>query len=723
MNSYLEAALKNRTSRYTEIEQQMIMKAYQFAEKAHTKQVRKSGDRYIIHPVAVACLLVDMRLDMSSVVTGLLHDTVEDTSVSLKDIKEEFSEEIAYLVQGVTKLTKIELSSHHTKQAENFRKLVIAMSEDIRVLLIKLVDRLHNMQTLYHVKSEEKRRQVSIETMEIYAPLAERIGMRNLQDELQDLAFAELYPQAYESIRLRLDAIEREGITQIENIVDKLRESLVETGLPAEVHGRLKTPYSIWRKMKKKNILFEQISDVIAFRVIVASVADCYQALGAIHNEYVVVPGELKDYVSMPKPNHYQSLHTAVYFENKRIEVQIRTQDMHKIAEYGVAAHWEYKQNAHLKEGRQYKWLRGLLDILENANNPEEFLEHTKLEMFQDQVFCFTSKGDLISLAKGSTCIDFAYAVHSEVGNRCIGAKVNNKMMPLRTVLSNGDQVEIITSQHHEPSPTWERVVVTGKARASIRRYIRSKQQDEFRELGSAILKKACQQLGVAYKQKDFVPHLERFKCSTHDELCVSLGSGDLTVPEIIKYVHQDKFLESQAQDSQKEEEVILKLPRSVKKSQKQAAVEKDPQALAIKGLIPGMAIRYGSCCHPLPGDKIIGAVVSGKGITIHTLECNNLKHYENKPERLLDVTWDETEVDMFVGRVFMVLKNLPGALGSVSNIIGHANGNIVNLKILRRMNDFFDLIVDVNVQNVEHLNSIMASLRATALVSYIERK
>jgi len=363
------------------------------------------------------------------------------------------------------------------------------------------------------------------------------------------------------------------------------------------------------------------------------------------------------------------------------------------------------------------------LDILENANNPEEFLEHTKLEMFQDQVFCFTSKGDLISLPKGSTCIDFAYAVHSEVGNRCIGAKVNNKMMPLRTVLSNGDQVEIITSQHHEPSPTWERFVVTGKARASIRRYIRSKQQDEFRELGSAILKKACQQLGVAYKQKDFVPHLERFKCSTHDELCVSLGSGDLTAREIIKYVHQDKFLESQPQDSQKEEEVILKLPRSVKKSQKQAAVEKDPQALAIKGLIPGMAIRYGSCCHPLPGDKIIGAVVSGKGITIHTLECNNLKHYENKPERLIDVTWDETEVDMFVGRVFMVLKNLPGALGSVSNIIGHANGNIVNLKILRRMNDFFDLIVDVNVQNVEHLNSIMASLRATALVSYIERK
>ena len=722
MNSYLESALRNKTSHYAEAEQQMIMKAYKFAEEAHAEQTRKSGDRYIIHPVTVACLLADMRLDMSSVITGLLHDTVEDTNVTLNDIKQHFTDEIAYLVQGVTKLTKIELSSHHTKQAENFRKLVIAMSEDMRVLLIKLVDRLHNMQTLYHVKSEEKRRRVSVETMEIYAPLAERIGMRNLQDELQDLAFAELYPQAYESIRLRLDTIEREGITQIENIVNKLRESLVETGLSAEVHGRLKTPYSIWRKMKKKNILFEQISDVIAFRVVVSSVADCYQALGAIHNEYVVVPGALKDYVSMPKPNHYQSLHTAVYFENKRIEVQIRTQEMHKIAEYGVAAHWEYKQNAHLKEGRQYKWLRGLLDILDNANNPEEFLEHTKLEMFQDQVFCFTTKGDLISLPKGSTCIDFAYAVHSEVGNRCIGARVNNKMMPLRTVLGNGDQVEIITSQHHEPSPTWERFVVTGKARASIRRYIRSKQQDEFRELGVAILKKACQQVGVAYKPKDFSTHLERFKCSNHDELCVLLGSGDLTAREIMKLAHKDQFINAQTADSV-EEDPVLKLPRSIKKSQKENKKEKDPQALAIKGLIPGMAIRYGSCCHPLPGDKIIGAVVSGKGITIHTLECNNLKHYENKPERLIDVAWDETEMDMFIGRVFMILKNAPGALGSVSNIIGHASGNIVNLKILRRMNDFFDLIVDVNVQNVEHLNSIMASLRATTLVSYIERK
>lgn len=716
MEAYLLDVLKNKINHYGEHDQELILKAYYFAADAHKEQKRSSGDDYIIHPVAVACRLADMKLDVASVITGLLHDIVEDTRETSADIEKDFNKEIAHLVQGVTKLRKIELSSNHSKQAENFGKLVLAMSDDIRVLLVKLVDRLHNMQTLYHVRREKTRRRIAMETMEIYAPLAERIGMKNLQDELQDLAFAELYPQAYESIRLRLDAIEREGIGQVEMIVKRLKKTLTVASLQADVHGRLKTPFSIWRKMKKKNISFEQISDVIAFRVLVQSVADCYQALGAIHNEFTVVPDTLKDYVSMPKPNHYQSLHTSVYFENKRIEIQIRTQEMHRVAEFGVAAHWEYKQSVHLKEGRQYKWIRSLLDILESAHSPDEFLEHTKLEMFQDPVFCFTPQGDLISLPKGATCIDFAYAVHSQVGNRCMGPKVNGKMMPLRTELRNGDQVEIITSPNHEPSPTWERFVVTGKARASIRRYIRSKQHSEFKDLGQAILKKTCQHHGITFLAKDFVEKATRFNCENTEELFSVVGQGNLTALEVVKTVYPDYF----PKKAEKEDEHVLQLPK--KQSKKKKGSSRDA-AIAIKGLIPGMAIHYAACCHPLPGDKIMGVVVSGKGVTVHTLDCDNLKHYEKHPERILDVGWDDTEEDTYIGRVFLVLKNKPGALGVISNVIATADGNIANLKITRRMHDFFDLYIDINVQSVEHLNTMIASLRASSLVSYVERK
>lgn len=717
MINYLVEALKNKIARYSEKDQKTILEAFEVAEKAHSDQKRKSGEPYIIHPVSVACLLTDMKLDAASIITGLLHDTVEDTEMTYEDVKKMFGEEVAHLVEGVTKLSKLELSSNHSKQAENFRKLVIAMSDDIRVLLVKLVDRLHNMQTLYHVTSEKSRRRIAMETMEIYAPLAERIGMRNLQDDLQDLAFQSLYPQAYESIRLRLDTIEREGLAQIDRIVRKLRRTLKHTGVNARVHGRLKTPYSIWRKMKKKNISFEQISDVIAFRVIVHSVADCYQALGAIHNEYTVVPGTLKDYVSMPKPNHYQSIHTSVYFDSKRIEIQIRTDAMHRIAEYGVAAHWEYKQNVKLREGRQYKWLRSLLEILDSAHSPDEFLEHTKLEMFQDQVFCFTPQGDLITLPKGATCIDFAYAVHSDVGNQCTGVKVNGKMMPLRTELNNGDQVEIITSPNHEPSPTWERFVITGKARASIRRYIRTKQNAQFLNLGQAILRKAMGGSDNTVTLKDIRGHLSFFKCDNMDDLYAALGRGDLTAQEIINRAKGP--VHPQAKPDFNDLHALAIPEKEDKRKKKQSG----DAAIAIKGLIPGMAIHYAACCHPLPGDKIVGVVISGRGVTIHTLDCDNVQHYESQPERLLDVAWDMSETDIYVGRIFIILKNKPGALGILSNIIGGEDTNIVNLKITRRTHDFFDLYIDVNVQSVDHLNTLIATLRASSVVSFAERK
>src|SRR5229473_1895972 len=438
-----------------------LNRAYVFSMKAHGAQLRASGDPYFSHPVEVAGLLARMKLDTASIVTGLLHDTVEDTVATLEDIERLFGPEIARLVDGVTKLSRLELQSDQTKQAENFRKLVLAMSEDIRVLLIKLADRLHNMQTLRFIEDPEKRRRIARETMDIYVPLAERIGMHRMKDQLEDLAFTELHPDARASIIARLGFLREKGGDIVSRIVKELSDTLKEGGLEANISGREKSPYSIWRKMERKNVSFEQLADVMAFRVLVDGVGDCYHALGLIHSAYPVVPGRFRDYVSTPKPNNYRSVHTGVIGpERQRIEIQIRTRDMHEVAELGVAAHWIYKQQAGRVDGRQYRWLRELLDILEQASNPEEFLEHTKLEMFQDQVFAFTPKGDLIALPRGSTPVDFAYAVHSQIGDTCVGAKINGRLLPLRTELANGDQVEIVTSKAQTPSPTWERVAV-----------------------------------------------------------------------------------------------------------------------------------------------------------------------------------------------------------------------------------------------------------------------
>ncbi|HBC06227.1 MAG TPA: bifunctional (p)ppGpp synthetase/guanosine-3',5'-bis(diphosphate) 3'-pyrophosphohydrolase, partial [Rhodospirillaceae bacterium] len=455
--------------------------AYVFAMKAHGSQKRASGDPYFSHPIEVAGILTSYRVDSATIETALLHDTIEDTVATLEDIRAHFGNEVAQLVDGVTKLTRIEFQSDRAKQAENFRKLVLAMSEDIRVLLVKLADRLHNMRTLHYIKSDEKRRRIAMETMDIYAPLAERIGMQEIKTELEDLAFAEINPEARRAVVKRLDTLREQGGELVPKIIGELSETLSENGIEAEVNGREKSPYSIWRKMQKHDVGFEQLSDIMAFRITVNSIEDCYKALGVAHNAYRVVPGRFKDYISMPKPNGYQSLHTGVFGPHQqRIELQIRTRVMHEVAELGVAAHWNYKQGGPAKDGTQYRWLRELLDILEHASDPEEVLEHSKMEMFQDQVFCFTPRGDLINLPRGATTVDFAYAVHSEVGDHCVGAKINGKMMPLRTELRNGDQVEIVTSKAQTPNPTWERFVVTGKARARIRRFVRAQEREEY---------------------------------------------------------------------------------------------------------------------------------------------------------------------------------------------------------------------------------------------------
>ncbi|HRY27260.1 MAG TPA: RelA/SpoT family protein, partial [Geminicoccaceae bacterium] len=440
------------------VDEDLLNRAYVYAMRAHGAQLRASGDPYFHHPVEVAGILAGLKLDAASIATGLLHDTIEDTGATLPEIRRLFGDTIARLVDGVTKLNKIQLQSAQTAQAENFGKLLVAMSEDIRVLLVKLADRLHNMRTLHFIASPERRQRIASETMEIYAPLAERIGMDQLKAELEDLAFAELSPDARESVATRLKQLRRDDTDLVERIVARIKAHLAESGIEADVAGREKSSLSIWRKMQRKNVSFEQLSDIIAFRVLVDSVNECYAALGVIHAGYKMLPGRFKDYISTPKPNGYRSLHTTIIGpEQRKIELQIRTRQMHEVAELGVAAHWAYKQESRVTEGRQYRWIRELLEILEHAAEPEDFLENTKLAMFQDQVFCFTPRGDLIALPRGATPVDFAYAVHSEVGDHCVGAKVDGRMVQLRHTLENGDQVEIITSRNAWPTAAWER--------------------------------------------------------------------------------------------------------------------------------------------------------------------------------------------------------------------------------------------------------------------------
>ncbi|MEC8165979.1 MAG: bifunctional (p)ppGpp synthetase/guanosine-3',5'-bis(diphosphate) 3'-pyrophosphohydrolase, partial [Pseudomonadota bacterium] len=573
--------------------------------KAHGTQQRASGDPYFSHPVEVAGILSEKKLDTASIVTGLLHDTVEDTVATLDDIERLFGDEISRLVDGVTKLGQLELQSDQTKQAENFRKLLLAMSGDIRVLLVKLADRLHNMRTLSYIPKPEKRARIARETMDIYAPLAERIGIRDWKDELEDLAFTELNADARDSILNRLGFLREQGEDLVGQVVNELEQTLAAKGVKARVLGREKKAYSIWRKMQRRDVVFGQLSDIVAFRIIVDNIEDCYRTLGIIHNRYQVVPGRFKDYISIPKPNGYSSIHTGVMGpQMQRVEVQIRTQSMHEIAELGVAAHWQYKQGDSdpVKEGTQYRWLRELLEILEHAAEPEEFLEHTKLEMFADQVFCFTPKGDLFAMPFGATPVDFAYAVHTDVGNTCVAAKINGRIMPLRTRLKNGDQVEITTSKAQTPSPAWEAFVATGKARACIRRFIRSQRLEQYESLGREIVEKAFSRDGYELTRKAIKGVLKKLDAENEVELYAAVGEGQTTGRDVLEAVYPG----AKRRDNQKN---IFSLEEARPKQKKKS------HAIPIKGLIPGMAVHFAGCCHPLPGDRIVGIVTTGKGV------------------------------------------------------------------------------------------------------------
>jgi GTP pyrophosphokinase len=690
----------------------LLNKAYVYAMKAHGKQFRASGDPYFAHPLEVAAILTDLKLDEATIATALLHDTIEDTLATQEDIKANFGQEIADLVDGVTKLSALEVFSERTKQAENFRKLMLAMSNDIRVLLVKLADRLHNMRTLSFIKEPEKRRRIAQETFDIYAPLAGRIGMQHMREELEDLAFAELQGEARNSIVTRLARLDASSGKLIDRIADQLKRKLAESGIDAYVGGRAKRPFSIWRKLKDKQLNFEQLSDIFGFRVIVKTPEDCYRALGVLHLNWQNVPARFKDFISTPKANGYRSLHTTVIGpEKQRLEVQVRTQEMHDVAERGVAAHWRYRdvaaQPGEGREIRAYEWLREMVDLLEHGTSPEEFLEHSRLNLYQDQVFCFTPKGDLIPLPRGATPIDFAYQVHTDLGHHTVGAKVNSAYVPLYTPLRNGDQVEIISSKEQTPSPLWEQFVVTGRARVDIRRYLRLAERGEHVKFGRKILEKIFADEGFELTDKAVIGVAKKLGFAKAEDIFAEVGRGALRGHEVLEAVYPEL-----KRDPEKRKQAALVEPLS------------KPKAISIRGLTEGVAYRLGVCCHPLPGDRIVGLMVPGEGAVIHTIDCAELERAQTSMDDWLDVAWGShaAETGPSVARLAVRVKNAPGSLGAAMTAIGNAGGNIFNMKTTNRNPLYFEFQIDIEVRDVAHLQNILGALRVTAAVESVDR-
>jgi RelA/SpoT family (p)ppGpp synthetase len=673
----------------------MINRAYVFSMKAHGAQVRASGDPYFSHPIEVAGILTDLKLDDETIVTAILHDTIEDTIATPEEIEKLFGPNIARLVDGVTKLSKIEAQSENERAAENLRKFLLALSDDIRVLLVKLADRLHNMRTLHHVPNEDKRRRIARETMDIYAPLAERIGMYEIMNEMQGLAFKQLEPDAYASVTRRLQQLHDAGGDLVSRIGLGLQLHLADHGLEAQVTGREKHPYSIWKKMAERHISFEQLSDVMAFRVIVDETDDCYRALGLIHQRWPMVPGRYKDYISTPKRNGYRSLHTSVIHDSKtRIEIQIRDGAMHAQAERGLAAHWAYKERKPA-DNLKVPWISDLVEILDHAASPEELLEHTRMAMYQDRIFAFTPKGELIQLPKGATPVDFAYAVHTDLGDQTVGAKVNGRVVPLRTLLDNGDQVEILASKAQHPQPSWLRFVTTGKARAGIRRFVRHKERDETIELGRKIYDEIVARLPGTLGVDAVKRAVKALKVEDADALMVRVARRTVSDVELMEAL----------------------MPGSG------GGVAPRPlgqrTAISIKGLTPGVAFDLATCCHPVPGDRIVGLRREDEGIEVHVIGCHRLA--SGIDADWLDLAWGDGS-DGGTARLTVILRDIAGALGEMAGIMGAKGANIVNLALSHRDGSFHTFNVDVEVHDLAHLHGLTAALRAADGVTQVER-
>jgi RelA/SpoT family (p)ppGpp synthetase len=710
----------------------LLNRAYVYAMKAHGDQRRASGDPYFSHPIEVAAILTDLKLDDATIAAALLHDTIEDTAATRAEIDQLFGPDIGRLVEGLTKLKKLDLVTKEAKQAENLRKLLLAIADDVRVLLIKLADRLHNMRTL-HWMPEPSRRRAAEETLEIYAPLAGRMGMHEMREELDDLAFRELYPEAYEVVSSRLNALEERSRFLIGEIESQLTKKLAERGIKALVKGRRKRAYSIWRKMERKSIGFEQLSDIFGFRVIVKTLADCYQALGIVHSSWPMVPGRFKDYISTPKANDYRSIHTTVIGPGKqRVELQIRTKDMHEIAEYGIAAHALYKDGAGSptellsRESTAYAWLRRTIELLAEGSNPEEFLEHTKLELFHDQVFCFTPKGKLIALPRKATPIDFAYAVHTDVGNTAVGAKVNGKIAPLTSELMNGDEVEIIVSKAQAAPPAaWESIVRTGKARASIRRATRVAVRAQYTGLGRRIVERLFQRAKIAYSDEKLVGALPRLARSSIEEVMSAVGRSELKASDVARAMYPDYKEERAAALALKPKKVEsgwfgLRRLKSVKAK----VPETSESALPIRGTNTDLPVRFAPNGGAVPGDRIVGILTPGEGITIYPIQSPALSEFEDHPERWIDLRWDEDEQTphRFPVRISVQSVNEPGSLAQIAQVIAEHDGNIDNIHMARRAPDFTDVTIDLEVYDLKHLTAILAQLRAKPMVGKAER-
>ena len=675
----------------------MLNRAYVYTVQKHGTQKRASGDPYFSHPVEVAGLMTELKLDQETIITALLHDTVEDTLATPEEIEKLFGPEVARLVDGVTKLSKIEAMGETERAAENLRKFFLAMSEDIRVLLVKLADRLHNMRTLHYIRSEDKRRRISRETMDIYAPLAERVGMYEYMREMQLLAFEQLEPEAYGIITGRLTQIRSQDHGQVDAIALSIKQALAEAGLKVEVSGREKHPFSIWTKMAERHVSFEQITDIMAFRVLTDSVADCYRALGILHSTWQMIPGRFKDYISTPKSNGYRSLHTALIFENSmRMEVQIRTQEMHRTNEFGLAAHWAYKQNGTQPDG-QVGWLRDLIEIVDESHDAEELLEHTKLAIYQDRIFAFTPKGQLLQLPKGSTPVDFAYAVHSDLGSFAVGAKINGRHMPLRTTLANGDVVELIKSRHASPQLAWLGFVVTGKARAAIRRAVRAKEREEVAAIGRKLFDQIAERMPSKIGKKAVKDAVKRLGLASEEDLMAAIGTAKLEDRAVMEAL----------------------VPGSSEGLAEPENWPKQERAISIRGLTAGMAFHLGQCCHPVPGDRIVGLRQPGMGVEVHSIDC--LKLASGVDTDWLDLSWGERTTGA-LGRVRVVLYNRPGTLADAAGIFAGNRANIAALENSGRDELFSTYEIDLDVSNLAHLTRIVSALRASDAVAEAER-
>ncbi len=678
-------------------DEDLLNRAYVFSVQKHGSQKRASGDPYFSHPIEVAGIMTDLNLDQETIITALLHDTVEDTLTTVEEIEKLFGEEVAQMVDGVTKLSKIEAQTEDERAAENLRKFLLAMSNDVRVLLVKLADRLHNMRTLHFIKKEEKRRRIARETMDIYAPLAERIGMYEFMREMQLLAFQQLEPEAYQTITTRLEQIKQKEDSEVESIALSIGQELSAAGVSNEISGREKHPYSIWRKMAERHVSFDQMTDIIAFRVITDNADDCYRALGIIHQKWQMIPGRFKDYISTPKRNGYRSLHTAIIHDGSmRVEVQIRTREMHQQSEFGLAAHWAYKQSV-LEPDGQAGWVRDLLEILDTSQDAEELLEHTRMAMYQDRIFVFTPKGALHQLPKGSSPVDFAYAVHTDLGDMTVGAKINGRHVPLRTELGNGDIVEILKSEGQEPQSSWLGFVVTGKARAAIRRFVRHKERDEMAAIGRKLYEEIAERLPTKIGKKALNAALKRLDYEREEDLMYAIGTNKITDRDVMEAL----------------------VPGSASDDPEQREWPTQDRAISIRGLTPGVAFQLAECCHPVPGDRIVGLRHPGEGVEVHTIDC--LKLVNGVDQDWVDLSWGR-ESDGATARLRIIVYNRPGTLAEMTGVFAVQKANIVNLRLTNRDDPFHTFEIDLEVHDKQHLMAIISALRASDAVAQTER-